>query len=291
MRQTLSSAAAIVVTSEETVVRLREEFPDFVAKPIVSIPNGFDASDFEGPDPVRDDGVFRIVHTGYLHTELGRKQRRTARLHRVLRGEANGVDILTRSHVYLIEAVERLLEQRPELRSHIEIHLAGVLSRADREVAKRSEVVRLHGYLRHTESIALVRSADLLFLPMQNLPAGRRSSTVPGKTYEYIASGRPILAAVPEGDAHDILEAVGTALFCSPGDSTQIAKVIAEEVERWQSGGAPPEPAPDVLARFERRYLTTELAGVLEAVAALGAVAEPPAIEAAPVPAAAGYAT
>lgn len=68
--------------------------------------------------------------------------------------------------------------------------------------------------------------------------------------------------------------------------------MIAKEVDRWQSGGSPPEPAPDVLARFERRYLTSELAGVLEAVAALSAVAEAPAIEAAAaVPAAAGYAT
>jgi glycosyltransferase involved in cell wall biosynthesis len=129
--------------------------------------------------------------------------------------------------------------------------------------------VKLHGYLPHTESIALVRSANLLFLPMQNLAPGRRSSTVPGKTYEYIASGRPILAAVPDGDARDILEAVGTARFCSPGDSAQIAHEISEEIDLWLAGVAPADPAPDVLARFERRYLTSELAGVLEAVAAL----------------------
>jgi glycosyltransferase involved in cell wall biosynthesis len=269
MRRTLSTAAAIVVTSHETIVALRDAFPEFAAKPIVSIPNGFDASDFEGAPPERSDGVFRIVHTGYLHTELGRKQRQTARAHRVLRGEANGVDILTRSHVYLLAAVEQLLAGRPELRSRIEIHLAGVLSADDREVAERSGVVRLHGYLPHTESIALVRSADLLFLPMQNLPPGRRSSTVPGKTYEYIASGRPILAAIPEGDARDILEAVGTALFCRPGDSAEIGRIISSQFDLWEDRIAPAEPAPQVLARFERRYLAGELAIVLDAVAAL----------------------
>lgn len=271
MRRTLSSAAAIVVTSQETIVALREAFPEFSSKPIVSIPNGFDAADFAAPVPPRDDGVFRIVHTGYLHTELGRKQRQTAYLRRFLRGEANGVDILTRSHVYLVAAVEKLLERQPELRSRVEIHLAGVLSPDDREVAERSGVVRLHGYLPHTESIALVRSADLLFLPMQNLPQGRRSSTVPGKTYEYIASGRPILAAIPDGDARDILEAVGTSLFCSPGDSAAIRRIISEQFERWHDGIAPPDAAPDVLARFERRYLTSELGIVLDAVAALAA--------------------
>jgi hypothetical protein len=269
MRRLLGSAAAVVVTSQETVIQLRDAFPELQTKPVVSIPNGFDASDFEADVPARDDGIFRIVHTGYLHTELGRQQRRTAQLHRLLGGETEGVDILTRSHVYLLEAVEELLRRRPELRSRIEIHLAGVLSEADRNVAARSGVVRLHGYVPHLESIRLVRSADLLFLPMQNLPPGRRSSTVPGKTYEYIASGRPILGAVPDGDARDILEAVGTSRFCSPGDSMGIADAISAEVDRWLSGQALPDPAPDILARFERRYLASELASVLEAVTAL----------------------
>lgn len=269
MRRLLSSAAAIVVTSPETVAQLRRAFPELEAKPVVSIPNGYDASDFADDPPARDDDVFRIVHTGYLHTELGRQQRRTAQLHRILGGESHGVDILTRSHVFLIQAVEQLLEERPELRSRVEIHLAGVMSPADREVASRSSVVRLHGYVPHTESITLLRSADLLFLPMQDLPPGRRSSTVPGKTYEYIASGRPILAAVPEGDARDILEAVQTARFCRPGDSSEIARSISAEIDRWLSGVVPPEPVPEVLARFERRYLTSELAAVLEAVVTL----------------------
>jgi glycosyltransferase involved in cell wall biosynthesis len=269
MRRTLASAEAVVVTSEETVKQLRDTFPELRLKPIVSIPNGFDASDFEGEVPVRDDGVFRIVHTGYLHTELGRQQRRTAWLHRALGGQAGWVDILTRSHVFLLEAVEELLRRRPELRSRVEVHLAGVLSEGDREVADRSEAVRLHGYLPHAESIALLRSADLLFLPMQNLPPGRRSSTVPGKTYEYIASGRPILAAVPDGDAHDILEAVGTARFCRPGDSAAIADAILEQIDLWSRGDPLPRADPEVLQRFERRYLTAQLATLLDAVVAL----------------------
>ena len=33
--------------------------------------------------------------------------------------------------------------------------------------------VRHHGYLEHGESLALMRSADLLFLPMHDLPPGQ----------------------------------------------------------------------------------------------------------------------
>src|SRR5207302_5191387 len=125
--------------------------------------------------------------------------------------------------VYLREAVDRLLERDPGLRGRLEVHFAGVLSETDRRLAARSPVSVLHGYLSHADSIALMRSADLLFLPMQNLPPGRRSSTVPGKTYEYLAAGRPILAAVPSGDAHDILKTVGHTV-CAPDDVAAMAE-------------------------------------------------------------------
>jgi len=140
------------------------------------------------------------------------------------------------------------------------VHFAGVLSETDRRLAVRCPVSVVHGYLSHAESIALMRSADLLFLPMQNLPPGRRSSTVPGKTYEYLASGRPILAAVPDGDARDILESWPSALICRPDDTDAIASAIAaalagETDERVGGGRA---------QRFSYRHLAGEVAAVLD---------------------------
>jgi glycosyltransferase involved in cell wall biosynthesis len=129
--------------------------------------------------------------------------------------------------------------------------------------------VRLHGYLPHAQSLQLIRSADLLFLPMQNLPAGMRSSTVPGKTYEYLASGRPILAAVPEGDTRDILTAVGNCRLARPNDTGSIAAGIAAEVERWASKGESQRPDAKVVERYGRRSLAAEFAGVLDAVSGL----------------------
>src|SRR3954451_984884 len=232
MRRSLSSAAAIVVTSPEAEHRLREQFPELGAKTIATIPNGFDAEDFAGTQPERHDGAFRIVHAGYLHTELGRHQRRTAHLRRLLGGSAPDVDLMTRSHAYLLEAVERLVERGEAGSKDIEVPLAGVMSGADRAVASRSRSARIHGYLPHAEAVALMRSANLLFLPMHDLPDGGRATIVPGKTYEYLAAGRPILAALPGGDARDILRAAGNAYLCSPGDTGAMADAIAAEVSR-----------------------------------------------------------
>jgi glycosyltransferase involved in cell wall biosynthesis len=260
MRTFLAAADAIVMSTPEAARRVQAAFPELAAKPVLAIPNGFEPTDFAGPPPERRDGAFRIVHTGYLHTELGRRQARLAPIRRLLGGAISGVDILARSHIYLLEAVERLLEAEPGLASRLEVHLAGVLSGADREVADRSSVVRLHGFLPHDETIRLMRSADLLFLPMQDLPPGTRATIVPGKTYEYLASGRPILAAVPDGDARDLLAEAGSALLCRPTDVEGIAGAIAQQLRRTQG----PVPHPDVVARYEYERLTAALGAIFD---------------------------
>jgi glycosyltransferase involved in cell wall biosynthesis len=265
MRSELRSASAVVTTTPEAARRIRAAFPELADRPVVSIPNGFDSSDFAEPVQERNDGKFRIVHAGYLHTELGQLQRRVWLLHRLLGGEIEGVDILTRSHVYLLQAIEWLLGRRPALRSVIELHLAGVTSIADREMSERP-FVTVHGYVAHGEAIDLMRSADLLFLPMQNTQPGRRSATVPGKTYEYLASQRPILAAVPEGDTRDLLVEAGNALVCIPDDVPAMAAALELQIDRWLRGEPSPTVAPELLERFERRRIAAEMAALFDSL-------------------------
>jgi glycosyltransferase involved in cell wall biosynthesis len=255
MRRSLRSAAAIVMSTPEAATELVRTFPELAAKPVLAIPNGYDAADFATPVRAREDGIFRIVHTGYLHTDLGLRQRQTRSLRRLLGGQLDGVEILTRSHYYLLQALQQLFEQEPELENRVELILAGVLSDADRALIADLDFVRTPGYLTHTQSLTLTRTADLLFLPMQKLPPGRRSTTVPGKTYEYLASGRPVLAAVPEGDARDILRAAGTAQICDPDDTHTMTEAIVSEFKRWERGDPTPIADPAVVALYDRRRI------------------------------------
>ncbi|MCW2992774.1 MAG: glycosyltransferase family 4 protein [Conexibacter sp.] len=275
MRRQLATAAAIVMNTPEAAARLTREFPELAARIVVSITNGFDAADFDGEPPAREeDGVFRIVHTGTMHTATGLRLRRRKRVRRWLGGVTPHVDFLPRSHVYLLEALERLKATDPGLTDGVEVHLAGVLTDADREIAEHSCFPRLLGYRSHEETLALVRTADLLFLPMHDLAVGHRAGLVPGKAYEYIASGRPILAAVPDGDVRDILGAVGTAEFCRPADVDGMAALLRAAITRARSGGALPVADADAVAPYERRELTRRLAGTIDVV--LGADAPAP---------------
>jgi len=268
MRRTLLLADAIVMNTAESARRVIEHWPELKGKIVRGIPNGFDSNDFRNAGPKRQDGKFRIVHTGSLHTELGLQLRRMPLLRRMLRGSVPGVDMLTRSHVFLLQAVNKLIAECPALASIVEVHLAGNLTEVDRRVVNGSPLVRLHGFLSHTDTIQLIQSADLLFLPMHDLPPGRRASIVPCKTYEYLASGRPILGAVPEGDARDLLAESGSAMLCGPADVEGMRRILREQIRRFQAGEPAPTPRLDVLTRFAPERLSRDLCAVFDEVCA-----------------------
>jgi glycosyltransferase involved in cell wall biosynthesis len=267
MRSVLAGADAVVMNTPDAVNRLRSAFPELAGRRVVSIPNGYDAEDFATPRGRPPDGVFRIVHAGSLHTDAGQRLRRTRALRRLLGGmPVPGVDMLTRSHVYLLGALDRLLAEEPSLRGRLELHFFGTVTAADRAVAAHRDYVCFNGYRSHADTVAQLRRADLLFLPMQDLPAGIRAGLVPAKTYEYLASGTPILAAVPPGDARDLLLASGTATVCPPAAADCLLEALRERIRAWRSAEPPAEPDPELLARLEFRRLSSDLASLLHEV-------------------------
>ena len=265
MRRVLRSADAVVMNTMEARRRVLESFPELSPARVFAIPNAFDPVDFDEETAIgHADRRFRIVHTGSLHTAQGVAQRSAGPLRRVLGGTEPGVDFLTRSHAFLLEAIAALRARGFALADAIEVHLAGVFTAEDRAVAAKHPFVHLHEFIPHRETVAMLRSADLLFLPMHDLPPGRRAGIVPHKTYEYLAAGKPIVAAVPDGDARDLLEASGVARLCAPTDVDAIAGAVASELERWGSGVPSTPPRAEVLARHHADRLAEDVARLYE---------------------------
>jgi glycosyltransferase involved in cell wall biosynthesis len=258
----LDGAAAVIMCADEAAVRMRAALPPAPGRRIESVPIGYEPAAFTGPRPARDGDTVRIVHTGSLHTELGEAHRRSAAWRRRLGGSSLDVDILTRSHVFLLEAVERAIAAQPELRERLRVHLAGGLTAGDRAVIGDRPFVVDEGQLSHGDTIALMRSADLLFLPMHELPPGRRAGLVPYKTYEYLAARRPILAAVPDGDVRDLLAPLAQASVVRPSDTAAMAEAIGAWAERAPAPDSPPPP------ELERRRSVERIAAVLDSVLA-----------------------
>jgi glycosyltransferase involved in cell wall biosynthesis len=269
MRRALTACDAVVMNTAEAAGAVRDAFAPLRSRPVLALPVGYDADDFRGPEPVRDDGAFRIVHTGSFHTALGESLRASSRRRALLGGGADQpVEVLTRSPLYLRRALDRVLAEHPHLAGRIELHLAGPLTDADRRAVDGLPGVRLLGYCTHDATIALIRSADLLFLPMQDLPAGHRARMVPCKGYEYLASGRPILAAMPDGDGREIFTRAAGATVVRPDDVGAMAAAIAAEASRGERRPSATAERAWLLAGLERGHLNRELARAFDRVLA-----------------------
>jgi glycosyltransferase involved in cell wall biosynthesis len=268
MERLLSGASLIIMNTPQATSALKLAFPKLCQKEILTITNGFDREDFSTLVPARTDSKFRIVHAGYFLTNTGLELRKRG-LYQLMGGVDPGVDILTRSPTTFLEAMSRWCSERPEIRREVEILFAGKTSGADRSVAESSPVsdlIRFTGYLPHADSLRLVRTADLLFLPMHNIPSGRRATTAPSKTYEYIASGRPILGAVPDGDARDYLNECGTGHTCRPDDVVGMVEILDKVYSKWKAKTPTERPNGEFVSRFDRKRLTSVLAKALHSV-------------------------
>ncbi len=260
----LRSCRAVIMNTP-TAQALLQQRGVLAADRVHCITNGYDGEDFAGPAPaVAPDGTFRIVHTGYLHCDGARRQEARSRLRDLmLGGQRQGIDLWGRTHRYLLAALERLEATTPELAARVELHLHGVLSSTDQaEIERSSFRARVHtfGYRPHDQTVQAMRAADLLFLPMQGLSGGQRATIVPGKTYEYLAAARPILAAVPEGDARDFVRAAAAGDTVLPNDVDGMCVALRARIAAGRSGD---RALGATVLRFERRRLAQQLAAVL----------------------------
>jgi glycosyltransferase involved in cell wall biosynthesis len=269
MRRYLRSATAIIMNTPEAAARFRTIFPELAHKARLSITNGYDAEDFECEVSRVPRDRFAIVHSGYLHTAAGLHQQRHFLQYRLLGRIEPGVDILPRSHYYLLQALERWKAADPSIEHKVRVILVGSLTNADAAIANASPVrslLEFTGFVPHLECLRYVRGADLLFLPMHRMPRCRRATIVPGKAYEYMATGLPILAAVPQGDARDFLSQVGTGLLCEPDDIDSMVRMLKAQLTAWNTGKSTTRWDKKYIEQFERRRLTEKLALELEKV-------------------------
>jgi colanic acid biosynthesis glycosyl transferase WcaI len=72
---------------------------------------------------------------------------------------------------------------------------------------------------------ALYAWANALLIHLRDDPLFR--ITIPHKTFTYLASGRPILAAV-EGDVATIVKSAGAGLTCPPSDPPALADIVRQ---------------------------------------------------------------
>ncbi len=269
MKTVLSDASAIVMNTPEAAKVLNNNYRKNKNKHILSITNGYDRDNFNLNVKADNIGKFRIVHSGTLFSESGIRLNKKRLLYHVLGGANKNVNIMGRSIVYLLKSIEKWLEEYPELIDKIEVVLIGNLTPDDIAMLEGSsckQIFVLTGYISHKESINYLFSANLLFLPMHGMARGCRATTVPGKIFEYMATGRPILAGVPEGDARDILMKSGLAYISPPDDTKSMLIGLKSIYCDWENNVNSYKPNWDYISTFDRKNLAKKLAEIFDEI-------------------------
>jgi glycosyltransferase involved in cell wall biosynthesis len=237
-RTILDEAALAVFASPLTHREMESRFAVLRGKS-TTIPNGFSAED-AAIEPRRGgfDGTCLLRHVGVMN------DRRTP-----------GV---------LLRALELAIEREPALGSSIHLELVGDLGGNEAALARASAACRVsaRGPVSRCESLALMRGADVNVL-LQTVVAG--TDVIAGKTFEYLAAGRPILAVVdPRGGDAWLLRDTPGAFVVPYTDPTAVADAIVALHARWKAGTLPHIAAD--LAAYDRRNLTGRLAAEFDRI-------------------------
>jgi len=261
METALRSADGVVANTPDARAAMLETFSGLDPARIAVVTNGFDDEALPPSTPLaRDRDRFTVVHTGTLHSDnlySGRGLKGLLRRFRRFRSEP--LEPSGRTALHLLEAVQRLRAEGHDLGRKLRIVLVGVKDAATERCVAESGVadaVEVTGYLPHAESVQWLQRADALFLPLGGMPPGCRSRIVPGKLYEYVASGRPILACVPPGDALDLVREHTLAATADPCDVQQIRDALVDLDSRDRTG---PFASEGFLRDYHRRALACKL--------------------------------
>lgn len=200
------------------------------------LPNGFEAEDFAGEvAPVLDR--FVLAYVGNLIPA-----HETATLLRVL-GE------MARADGEFREALSLVFVGNVHDGARGEIEQNGL---ADR--------VTFTGFVPHEEAIQLLRTSTVdLFVGAGEL--------VSMKIFEYLATGRPVLALAPVGGEVDrLLAEVGVPGAVDHGDEVGIGERLRELFANWGDGVLPVRPPVVGVERYSREAQAGVVAKVLEEV-------------------------
>lgn len=205
-------AKFIISVNDPMTRRFRERYGDSIGRKCVTIPNGFDPSDYGPCEREGRSAEFRMLYAGSLYGQ--------------------------RSPERALGAWRAFIAGTPGSEKRARFEFAGRPGpfAAMLEKAGADGTVRVLGMLSHTQAARAMRCADVNVVLLPQTAGGDNDTTA--KIYECLGSGRPLLAVVPPGGAAatELREMPGVWL-CAPDDVEGIGRAIRDLYLRWLSGG------------------------------------------------------
>ena len=247
-KRVLDDATCVVAVSP----LVQQEFQAMTQTPVELITNGFDECDYGtngsscqekttgNPDIITGNPSpdFTITHTGLF--------------------AADG------NPTVLWKVLAEKCRKDEKFRKALKINLVG---KTDEQITHAIEAAGLNpnlndmGYQPHSVAIDQQRKASLLILPLRKEPEYK--AVLPGKLFEYLASGRPIIGiGQPDGAMSMILDSTRTGVVFDWEDREAIAKHLDQCWERHLAGQLTVDGAN--ISQFTRRNLTRRMAQLFD---------------------------
>ena len=199
--------------------------------------NGFDAEDFADIKQEKKSGqTFNITYTGTIFNVT------TAR--------------------FLLRALSNLFDKDKKFKDKTKLTFVGRVTDEEKSYFDKfefQEQLALPGYVSHDQSISYLFNSDLLVVIVDDLDGSDR--IIAAKIFEYIYTGIPILALVPEdGEIARIVNSSRTGVVIS---NRNIEK-IEETLRKFISGEFYFNPDEKEISKYSRENIASKLIEYIE---------------------------
>ncbi|NOQ92397.1 MAG: glycosyltransferase [Flavobacteriaceae bacterium] len=213
---------------------MKENYKNF-NKNIHVITNGFDGELSDSKSEL--DEKFTLTHVGMMNADRNPK--------------------------ILWLALAELTNENAEFASDLQIKLIGKV--AD-DVIKSIHASKLEGkiqfinYIPHHEVMDYQRSAQVLLLPVNNVPSVK--GIITGKIFEYLQAKRPIIAIAPlDGDLAEIINSTNSGIVVDFEDKEKLKNSILDFYKRYKENDLNTESKN--IKQYHRKNITKQLVDVI----------------------------
>jgi len=240
-RKVVEQADAITLTTDWMREKFRSAYHSVNSEKFTTIWNGYDAEDFRSIVADRSRKQFTVTYIGSFYDQ--------------------------RTPEHFLIAISQLVASATIPAETLQIQLIGncrhVKGRLTADLAASlglSSVVTVIDPVPYRSALEYVVNSHLLVLLAPEQPF-----EIPGKAYEYLASGGDILALTDEGATADLIRKTGAGIVVEPRDVERIKDAVLECYRRWMTGGdCERSHRRSDTTMYERQELTKRLVSILE---------------------------
>ena len=207
-KRVVSKCNGIIVNSNIALEYFQQRYHRNKRNRIALIHTGYDTDDYKSTKEKRRSRKFTIVHTGSFSVS-----RYSIKIENLLKG------------------LRHAIAGNKQFAQDAEVLLVGNLNNREKylvETMSLGSLVKIIPPVEHQEAIQFQKNADLLIV--LNHASSIRTADIPGKVFEYIGAGKPILAITTPGALGDIVKRAN-GFIVKPGDYQAIGKIFLQLFE------------------------------------------------------------